>query len=351
MGSSVPTEEPMGDEGFGDAPMGGEPEANDKPFDDTPFDAGVESNEDENPEKYIQQLSGKLGQSLRKYTDEMGQPDYDLEKFAINSVLSATNSGEMDQQDQNDIINKVKGSSTDGSGGDGEDAGMPNPDDMPNEEPTGGEEADGGEELDFSDIDMEEGFNPNGNGNTVFQDMTLGVKDGGMEENKYLNLESTKKSSIFVSETKTIKNMIRQILTETPVVTPKTKPATTPTRTPSRRSKPWTIIPESIPNPEPKGEVTPISFIRFDKFTDNDVLITFDVGDVRFTETFTNTGETIETPEDYNEPWVYKFESDVLSNGKAYSVAVDFYGNPHTNLKLYGFNGGHKGKVGEIEEV
>ena len=77
----------------------------------------------------------------------------------------------------------------------------------------------------------------------------------------------------------------------------KTKPATTPTRTPSRRSKPWTIIPESIPNPEPKGEVTPISFIRFDKFTDNDVLITFDVGDVRFTETFTNTGETIETPE------------------------------------------------------
>lgn len=339
MGSPVPTEEPMGD-----APMGGAPEGgSDKPFDDEPFEAGVEANEEENPEKYIQQLAGKLGQSLRKYTDDMGQADYDLEKFAINSVLSATNSGQMDQQDQNDIISKVKSASTDGSGGNGEDAKMPDDGSQDGEG-----EVEAGEELDFSDIDMEEAFNPNVNGNTVFQDMTLGVKDGGMEENKYLNLENTKKSSIFVSETKIIKNMIRQTLIETPTITPQIKPTTTPTRTPSRRSKPWRIIPESVPNPEPKGDVAPISYINSDKFTDNDVNITFDVGDVRFVETFTNTGEVLEKPMAYDEPWVYNFQTEPCSNNKVYGVSVAFYGNPTSNLELDGFV---DGEVPEITEI
>ena len=80
----------------------------DKPFDDTPFDAGVEADEDTDPEKYIQQLSGKLGTTLRKYTEDKGQPDFDLEKFAINSVISATHTAEMDEEDQKDIIKKVK---------------------------------------------------------------------------------------------------------------------------------------------------------------------------------------------------------------------------------------------------
>lgn len=352
MGSSVPSEEgfgeePMGDEGFGEGPSGGEPEVDDKPFDDTPFDAGVEADEEESPEKYIQQLSGKLGQSLRKYTEDMGQADYDLEKFAINSVLSATNSGQMDQEDQNDIIAKVKSASTDDTGG-GDDGGMPDPSDMPDD---GQGEADetGEGELDFSDIDMEEGFNPNANGNTVFQDMTLGVKDGGMEENKYLNLENTKKSSIFVNETETIKNMVREMLTESPTIEPKTKPATTPTRTPSRRSKPWNPGRiEEVPNPEPKGEVVRISYINSDKFTDNDVNITFDVGDVRFVETFTNTGEVLEKPRAYDEPWIYDFRTEPCSNNKIYGVSVAFYGNPTSNLELDGFA---DGEVPEIEEI
>jgi hypothetical protein len=82
----------------------------DKPFDDTPFDAGVEADENEDPEKYIQQLAGKLGTTLRKYTNDKGEPDFDLEKFAINSVISATHTAEMDEEDQKDIINKVKNS-------------------------------------------------------------------------------------------------------------------------------------------------------------------------------------------------------------------------------------------------
>ena len=84
--------------------------SNDKPFDDTPFDAGVEADEDEDPEKYIQQLAGKLGTTLRKYSEDKGQPDFDLEKFAINSVISATHTGEMDEEDQKDIIKKIKNS-------------------------------------------------------------------------------------------------------------------------------------------------------------------------------------------------------------------------------------------------
>jgi hypothetical protein len=88
----------------------GEPKSDDKPFDDTPFDAGVEADEDEDPEKYIQQLSGKLGTTLRKYTEDKGSPDFDLEKFAINSVISATHTAEMDDEDQKDIIKKIKSS-------------------------------------------------------------------------------------------------------------------------------------------------------------------------------------------------------------------------------------------------
>ena len=105
--------EPSGDEeidlGFSGEDIG-EPKSDDKPFDDTPFDAGVEADEDEDPEKYIQQLSGKLGTTLRKYTEDKGSPDFDLEKFAINSVISATHTAEMDDEDQKDIIKKIKSS-------------------------------------------------------------------------------------------------------------------------------------------------------------------------------------------------------------------------------------------------
>lgn len=91
-----------------DGGFGSEGEGSDKPFDDTPFDAGVEADEDTDPEKFIQQLAGKLGTSLRKYNDERGQPDFDLEKYAINSIISATHTSEMDEEDQKDIIRKIK---------------------------------------------------------------------------------------------------------------------------------------------------------------------------------------------------------------------------------------------------
>ncbi len=87
--------------------------SDDKPFDDEPFDAGVEADETEDPKKFIQQLSGKLGQSLRDYEEGLDGPDFELEKFAINSVISATNTSEMDKEDQEDIIKKVETSGSD----------------------------------------------------------------------------------------------------------------------------------------------------------------------------------------------------------------------------------------------
>jgi hypothetical protein len=94
MGFDEPTEEPE----------------NNTPFDKEPFDAGVDADEESDPKKFIEQLSGKLGQSLRDYTKNQGQPDFELEKFAINSVISATNTAEMDEEDRNDIIKKINSS-------------------------------------------------------------------------------------------------------------------------------------------------------------------------------------------------------------------------------------------------
>lgn len=82
--------------------------SSEKPFDDEPFDAGVEADEKSDPKTYIEQLTGKLGQSLRQYTETQGQPDFELEKFAINSLLSATHTAQMSDEDQSDIIKKVE---------------------------------------------------------------------------------------------------------------------------------------------------------------------------------------------------------------------------------------------------
>jgi hypothetical protein len=124
-----PIAEPADDAGFGGS-SGDEAPVDDKPFDDEPFDAGVEADEESDPKKYIEQLTGKLGQTLRTYTEDQGQTDFDLEKFVINSVLSATHTSEMDSQDQEDIIKKVKEA---GSNDDNEDNNSDNQDDTNND--------------------------------------------------------------------------------------------------------------------------------------------------------------------------------------------------------------------------
>lgn len=126
LGSSEPTPAPA-QEPIGAAPveapvdptaapeMGADTEpSNDVPFEKEPFDAGVDADEASDPKKFIEQLTGKLGQSLRSYTQKQGAPDFELEKFAINSLLSATHTAEMDPDDQVDIIKKVEEAGYDG---------------------------------------------------------------------------------------------------------------------------------------------------------------------------------------------------------------------------------------------
>lgn len=73
---------------------------------DTNFDAGVEANEETDPKKYIQQLTGKLSQSLRKYSENLPQPDADLNKYVAGMIVKQCVDG-LNPEDAQDILDKV----------------------------------------------------------------------------------------------------------------------------------------------------------------------------------------------------------------------------------------------------
>ena len=79
---------------------------NDKEFDND-FDAGVEANEEEDPKKYIQQLTGKLSQSLRKFNDENEKVDDELNKYVAGMIIKQALKG-LSTEDTNEILKKVK---------------------------------------------------------------------------------------------------------------------------------------------------------------------------------------------------------------------------------------------------
>lgn len=74
---------------------------------DTNFDAGVEADEEQDPKRYIQQLTGKLSQSLQKFTENNGQPDIDLNKYVAGMITKQAMKG-LSEQDAEEIIDKVK---------------------------------------------------------------------------------------------------------------------------------------------------------------------------------------------------------------------------------------------------
>lgn len=106
---------PMGmDPAMGEPPMGdpsqmGMPQ--DMPMGDNmnygaDFDAGVEADENTDPKKYIQQLTGKLSQSLRKYNQSLPQPDADLDKYVAGMIVKQAIEG-LPQEDVSEILDKV----------------------------------------------------------------------------------------------------------------------------------------------------------------------------------------------------------------------------------------------------
>ena len=92
----------MGPDGGMD-PMGSE---NASEF-DTNFDAGVEADEDEDPKKYIQQLTGKLSQELGKYNNELGEPDIELSKY-VGGMITKQVAKYLDDNGKKDLIKKIK---------------------------------------------------------------------------------------------------------------------------------------------------------------------------------------------------------------------------------------------------
>lgn len=222
---------------------------NDKPFDDEPFNAGVEADEDSDPKKFIEQLSGKLGQSLRKYTEEQGSPDFELEKFAVNSLLSATHTAEMDPNDQKDIIKKVK---TAGNHDDSNDNDKDSSNDSDND-------SNNDNSSDSDDLSGDLGAD--------IEDDSQGVEENLFEKKDDNFLIKPKKLSIFApegSEEAKFKNSIKTKLQETfnqetmaePLTQPITKPAPTkePSIKPSRRNKPFQPSPSVQPDPKAVDE-------------------------------------------------------------------------------------------------
>ena len=87
-------------------PMGDEGMKNNNEFDSN-FDPGVEADEEQDPKKFIQQLTGKLSQSLRKYNENNGQPDVDLSKYVAGMITKQAMEG-LSQDDAEEIIDKIK---------------------------------------------------------------------------------------------------------------------------------------------------------------------------------------------------------------------------------------------------
>lgn len=144
-----------------DQMMGGDSDGmdmgNDDSVFDTNFDAGVDADENTDPKKFIQQLTGKLSQSLRKYNNDLPKPDEELSKYVAGMILKQTTDGLTDS-DKKDIIDKVNGNGSDNDSGDDmppmEDQSMDMQDDMGEENP------------------MMEGFNRRKLINELFQELT-----------------------------------------------------------------------------------------------------------------------------------------------------------------------------------
>jgi hypothetical protein len=92
--------------GSADPMMGGDmPADNETNEFDTNFDAGVEADEDSDPKRYIQQLTGKLSQSINSFNSEQG-PDAGLCKYVASMIIAATCKN-LDEKQKKELIEKI----------------------------------------------------------------------------------------------------------------------------------------------------------------------------------------------------------------------------------------------------
>ena len=143
--------DPMGQTGdFGEPGMAGAPmDPNAQMGDDgassqfdTNFDAGVEADEETDPKHYIQQLTGKLSQSLNSFNNEQG-PDAGLSKYVASMIITAACKN-LDDKAKKELIEKINSASSDDE----------NLDDR-------GEQTDGMEDAPMDDMNMGQGDEQN----------------------------------------------------------------------------------------------------------------------------------------------------------------------------------------------
>lgn len=105
----APVEDEVADEDP-EVDMGGDIASMDFNDDTSSEDEGVDGEEGDETTKKIQKLTGKITQMLR----DMDSPDSELEKYVINSLISAMHLDEMDEGDKEDIISKIEGEEEEG---------------------------------------------------------------------------------------------------------------------------------------------------------------------------------------------------------------------------------------------
>lgn len=137
------------------APEGGEgmPEDDmDMPEDDMDMEEPQDDEEEVVTFKTIQKITGKLGQKIRAFLsdDENEMSSKDI-KYVINSVLSALQLEDLDEEDKEEILDKIEGLGEEGE------------EDFDMEEPEMGDEEMGGEEMEpevpeVPEPEMAEGF-------------------------------------------------------------------------------------------------------------------------------------------------------------------------------------------------
>ena len=142
----------MGDDADLDLPTGDEEVSMDmetdveEPSMDSEMGVG---NEEEVDFKVIQKLTGKLGQKIRTMNDSVGMTSEDI-KYVLNSILSAVDLQQLDDEDKEDVIAKIEEVETDYDSEDvdlevsgDEELGMDMDMDMGMEEPVEGEMGEG----------------------------------------------------------------------------------------------------------------------------------------------------------------------------------------------------------------
>ena len=142
MGDDVDLDLPTGDE---EVSMDMETDVEEPSMDS---EMGV-GNEEEVDFKVIQKLTGKLGQKIRTMNDSVGMTSEDI-KYVLNSILSAVDLQQLDDEDKEDVIAKIEEVETDYDSEDvdlevsgDEELGMDMDMDMGMEEPVEGEMGEG----------------------------------------------------------------------------------------------------------------------------------------------------------------------------------------------------------------